>query len=150
MNIRFSMALVLISVCMAIPAQAGEHRYGDITGARFYTNYDGDTLTVSIPGVPPLFGDKIPVRISGIDTPEIKGKCLQEKAKAKEAKALVKSLLAKAKRVDLLEVGRDKYFRINSRVIADGVDVGAVLLQQGMAVPYDGGTKTHNWCADNE
>lgn len=141
-------ALGLSLLCAATPGRAGEHRYGEITGARFVHNYDGDTLTVDLPGVHPLFGDDISVRISGIDTPEMKGKCAKEKSAAKAAKALVTSLLIKAKRIDLLEVGRDKYFRINGRVVADGVDVGAALVRKALAVPYDGGTKSHNWCAE--
>jgi len=127
---------------------AGQTTYGDIAGAIYVKNYDGDTITVDLPGVHPLFGDDISVRINGIDTPERKGKCAKEKAQAMEAKALVADVLSNAKNIKLVDVGRDKYFRINATVIADSIDIGALLLHRGLAVPYDGGKKTHNWCAE--
>ena len=39
----------------------------------------------------PLFGDHITVRLAGIDTPEIKGMCDEEKALAKQAQASLRS-----------------------------------------------------------
>ena len=41
---------------------------------------------------------------------------------------------------------RGKYFRIVGRLIADGVDISELLVQRQFAVPYDGGTKTKDWC----
>lgn len=128
-------------------AVGGEQRYGDIAGATYVRNYDGDTITVDLPGVHPLFGDDITVRISGIDTPEVKGKCARERRLAHKAQALVESRLVKAALITLLDVGRDKYFRINARVEADGADLASALIAARLAVPYDGGTKSHNWCA---
>ncbi len=32
-------------------------------------------------------------------------------------------------------------------VEADGQDVSDLLIQEGLAVPYEGGTKGKNWCA---
>ena len=39
----------------------------------FHECYDGDPCTISLPGLPDVFGDHIPVRLVGIDAPEIKG-----------------------------------------------------------------------------
>jgi hypothetical protein len=50
--------------------------------------------------------------------------------------------------VELRKTGRDTYFRINARVIADGEDVSAVLILNVFTVLYDGGTKTKDWCAE--
>ena len=36
---------------------------------------DGDTIVISIPNVPEVFGKKISVRIAGIDTPELRANC---------------------------------------------------------------------------
>lgn len=44
---------------------------------------DGDTCTISIPGLLPIFGDKLSLRLVGIDTPEVKSKCEEERALAK-------------------------------------------------------------------
>ena len=41
---------------------------------KYISNYDGDTVTVNIDNVPALFGSHIPVRVRGIDTPEMKTK----------------------------------------------------------------------------
>ena len=118
----------------------------DFTNVTYHRCYDGDTCTFTIPGIHPLFGEKISVRIAGIDTPEIRGKCPEEKALAKTAKRAAIAMLKGAKRIDLLRPERGKYFRIVADIMADGTDVGAALIRQGLAVPYDGGTKTHAWC----
>jgi len=38
----------------------------------FISNYDGDTFTVDLPGLPKVFGQHIAVRVKHIDTPELK------------------------------------------------------------------------------
>jgi endonuclease YncB( thermonuclease family) len=133
-------------LCLCSPAMAGAETYGNIEPVVYLRNYDGDTITVDLPGLHPLIGSDIPVRIGGIDVPEIKGRCDRERRLAHEAKAVVAGLLSKAKRIALVNVGRDKYFRIDATVVADGIDVGAELIRRGLAVPYDGGTKTTPWC----
>jgi len=113
----------------------------------YHTCYDGDTCMISIPGVPPLFGDHIPVRLLGIDTPEIKGQCDQEKALAREARDFARNLLSEAKEVRLVQASRgDKYFRVLGRLVADGKDLSQSLLDAHLAVAYNGGTKTAKWC----
>ena len=118
----------------------------DFPNATYHRCYDGDTCTFTIPGVHPLFGEKISVRIAGIDTPEIRGKCEQEKALAKEARDVVRGILQRAQRIDLFDAERGKYFRIVARVLADGKDIGQTLIDRGLAVGYDGGEKTKEWC----
>jgi len=119
----------------------------DFPNVTYHRCYDGDTCTFSIPGVHPLFGEKISVRIAGIDTPEIKGKCQQEKVLATEARDVVRRTLEKAQRIDLIDAKRGKYSRIVARVLADGKDVAEVLFKHSLAVGSDGGTKTKQWCA---
>ena len=41
---------------------------------------------------------------------------------------------------------RGKYFRVVGRLIADGVDISDLLIQKNLAVLYDGGMKTKDWC----
>lgn len=113
----------------------------------FDKNHDGDTLTVNIPGVHPLIGDRIEVRVDGIDTAEIITEDLCEKRMAEKARDALKELLTNARRIDLLNVGRDKYFRILADVRVDGESVKDRMLRSRLAVPYDGGTKTKvDWC----
>ena len=141
---RITAIFILVSM-MAGTATAAEQTYGSLP-AKYVKNYDGDTITVTIPGVHPLLGDKISVRVRGIDTPEVKGKCQKEKDLARTGQRLVESILKNAKAVTLENVGRGKYFRIVADVVADGKSVGAVLLKNNLAVVYDGGKKIMDWC----
>ena len=107
--------------------------------------YDGDTFRANIKDWPPIVGVKIPVRIIGIDTPEIRSKCPKEKALAYEAKQFTVDLLSNAKVIELQNIKRGKYFRLLAIVIVDGVSLGDALIEEGLAIFYDGGTKA-NWC----
>lgn len=71
-----------------------------------------------------------------------------ERAAAVVAQQLVRDQLSRAQRVDLERVQRDKYFRILADVRADGESVAQMLISQGLAYPYNGGTKQRiDWCA---
>jgi endonuclease YncB( thermonuclease family) len=114
----------------------------------FLDNYDGDTFTVTIPRIPPVFGFKVPVRVMHIDTAELDSADVCEKNSAVEAKSRVNALLKSAKKIDLLNVKRDKYFRILAEVkVNDEFSLGALLLKEKLAVPYEGEEKpVTNWC----
>lgn len=120
--------------------------YDSLFDVQFVKNYDGDTITVNIPNLHPLIGSKIGIRLNGIDTPELKGKCPKEKELAKECKEVVYNLLKDAEHIDLHNIQRCKYFRIVADVFADGKDISKILLDKGLAVEYNGGTKLKDWC----
>lgn len=113
--------------------------------------YDGDTLTVQIPYLPDVFGDRLSVRVNGIDTPEMRSDCATkaerdaEKILAIKARDAVGEMIANGKRVTLTNLDRDKYFRLLATVVVDGRVVGDELIARGLAVPYSGGTKV-GWC----
>lgn len=113
--------------------------------------YDGDTLTVQIPYLPDVFGDRLSVRVNGIDTPEMRSDCATkaerdaEKILAIKARDAVGEMITNGKRVTLTSLGRDKYFRLLATVVVDGRVVGDELIARGLAVPYSGGTKV-GWC----
>ena len=108
--------------------------------------YDGDTCRFDIPKPHPFFGENIPVRLAGIDSPDLQGKCAQEKQLAVKARDLMHTTLEQAQSITLKNVERGKYFRLVATVEADGQDVSDLLIQEGLAVPYDGGTKGKEWC----
>ncbi len=113
--------------------------------------YDGDTLTANIASVHPLLGNRVGIRINGIDTPELRTKDLCEKRLGLKARDLVRSMVRDAKQVDLHNVGRGKYFRIVADVVVDGIDIRSTLIARGLGYPYDGGTKKKvNWCEIKE
>ena len=103
--------------------------------------YDGDTFRGNIVGYPAIIGDRISVRVAGIDCPEMRDKRAAVKRKAQEAKQFTVKRLREGKKIELLEMRRDKYFRILARVMIDGQDLGAELIKAGLAKPYDGGMK---------
>lgn len=120
--------------------------FPDIENVEFVKNYDGDTITVNIPDYPDIVGKGISVRILGIDAPEVKGKCSNEREKAQYFKVLVHKELSEAKSIKIVNVGRDKYFRILGDVIYDGKSLRDKLLSDRDIHSYDGDTKTNFWC----
>ena len=124
---------------MSVPAHAEE--YDERRSVQFVSNYDGDTITVNVPGWPPIIGQGISVRIFGIDTPEMHDRRVSVHAVAVQARDLVHSMLSGVQSVEIRHVQRDKYFRILAEVWVDGVSVASELLRRGLARPYDGGTK---------
>ena len=139
-------AVISILLLLLLPALSFSKDYGDYQGAVYVSNYDGDTITFNLPGLHPIIGEKISIRVNGIDTPEIRGKCEKEKYDAQQAKEMVADILKDAETIDLKNIERGKYFRIVADVFVDGESLADELIEAGMAVWYDGGKKTHNWC----
>lgn len=129
------------------PSKACEHDALNFRCVKFLKNYDGDTLTFFIPNVHPLLGEKISVRVRGVDTAERKGKHPCEKDRAFAAQELIGKTLEAAKRIDLVKVDRDKYFRILADVQVDGKSIKDILIDANLGYSYNGGTKQNaNWC----
>jgi micrococcal nuclease len=126
----FTLLLALALLCS--PAHAKS--FGNYEGAVYIRNYDGDTITFNLAGLHPIIGEKISVRVNGIDTPEIKGSCEKETYDAKQAKEMVADILKDAEVVILKNMERGKYFRIAADVIVDGESLGDMLIEAGMAV----------------
>ena len=139
--------LSLAIICGADnPAHArGDETYGDLE-AQYETCYDGDTCRFDIPGVHPSIGEDMPVRLYGVDTPEIRGKCEREKVLAKIVRDYVRGVLKEAKKIELRNIQRGKYFRFVARINADGVDLTEDLIEKGYGGRYDGGKKENIWC----
>jgi micrococcal nuclease len=103
--------------------------------------YDGDTITIAsrLPyDGSPLY--KFQVRLNGIDTPEIKTKNAEEKAKALLCKQALSELCLN-RFVTLENVELEKYGRILADVHCDGVHLNQHMIDNGFAVRYDGGHK---------
>lgn len=139
--------IVAFSIFQAYGADTCVHEAKAFRCVQYVRNYDADTITFDIPGVHPLIGKAISVRVRHVDTPEIKGKLPCEKEAARTAKRLIESQLKNAKRIDLTDVAKDKYFRILANVIVDGRDLKDILLKNKLAYQYEGGSKEKlNWC----
>jgi micrococcal nuclease len=111
--------------------------------------YDGDTITVAAAFYwEPLKAYRFSVRILGIDAPEKKTKNKDEKYVAEIAQKFVADKLLH-KFVSLRDVSTDKYGRLLANVYSTetGKSIGKELIDNRMAVEYDGGTKKtpDNW-----
>ncbi len=120
--------------------------FGNYEGAIYLQNYDGDTIRFNLPDYPPIVGNDIRVRLNGIDTPEIKGKCKKEKYEAQQARDMVADILKGAEKITLVNMKRGKYFRIAADIIVDSKNLGDMLIEAGMAIKYHGGKKSNKWC----
>jgi endonuclease YncB( thermonuclease family) len=106
---------------------------------------DGDTFEARVQ-VWPGMQITTRVRLRGIDTPELRARCDDERVKALAARAALARLLAEGS-VGIARVGQDKY---GGRVDADvstarTPDVAASMLEGGFARRYAGGRR-ESWC----
>ena len=131
---------------LLLPSYSTAKSFGDYQNPIYVRNYDGDTITFNLPNLHPIIGEKISVRVNGIDTPEIKGSCEKENYDAQQAQEMVAEILKDAEQITLKNMERGKYFRIAADVLVDGEDLGDMLVEAGVAVRYDGGKKSHKWC----
>ena len=114
--------------------------------------YDGDTITVvkkfSINDEEPQYY-KYSVRLSGINTPEIRTKDLVEKKYGLLAKDKLTNLILN-KIIKLEDISYDKYGRILAKVFIsennDTIDICKKLMDMNLAEPYFGKKKKKtNW-----
>ena len=136
--------LFLFFYLVVFSAQAAPE-YGTVTVSKVISVYDGDTFRVDIDSLPPIVGKNIPIRLNGVDTPEIQGKCQYEKDLAVKARDFVRNKLANAKEIKLTKLQRGKYFRVVADVIVDGFSLEKELLENKLAYKYTGGKKS-SWC----
>jgi len=109
---------------------------------------DGDTFKAEARPWPRMIVE-VAVRVDGVDTPEKgwRAKCDAERRLGAKASKFAKARIKPGDRVLLCSVEEGKYAkRALARVIlADGTDYGQALIDAGLAVLYDGGTK-RSWC----
>lgn len=141
-----ALAGALVGQCVAKNSPAADLDFGDRPGALYVSCYDGDTCTFTLPGIDPLIGWQIPVRLRGVDAPEIRGSCQEENEQALQARAVARATLEKAKTIILRRVERGKYFRIVAEVEIDGQDLGTLLVESGLALRWNGEGPKPNWC----
>jgi micrococcal nuclease len=139
MNFIFRLLAVAF---LSFPVSAN---YGSVIVSEVTSIYDADTFRANIDGWPAIIGERTPIRVKGVDAPELRGKCEVEKLQARKAKQFTVAKLRGAHTVRLDELERGKYFRILAVVYVDGEDLGQALINAGLARPYDGGTR-QGWC----
>ena len=75
--------LILVTIFTVFSSHAKDKNFGNANVLEVTSIYDGDTFRGNIEGFPAVIGDSMSIRINGIDTPELRGKCDKEKQLAR-------------------------------------------------------------------
>jgi len=122
--------------CLALPAWANNACYDVDTVTKLV---DGDTVDVRLTVFPKVLID-IRVRLLGIDAPESRTRDLDEKALGLAAKARLGELVQGD--IQVCIEGQGKYGRwLGTLKNNDGQSINQQMIDEGHAVPYDGGTR---------
>jgi len=140
-----------VSGDIAVPARAEQTQLASAqlppdppsgrVGARMRV-IDGDTLED--------MREDITYRLVNIDTPETgpRARCAAERALGNRATEAARSLVERARRLELRPTGRqDRYGRTIAFVLVDGRDMGETLIAEGLARPWRG--RREPWCDAN-
>ena len=138
------MRLFLMVIAFSCYLQAQTHELYDWKVSRVL---DGDTVEVIVDFLPKQLGNKLLVRVWGVDTPEKgwRAKSEKEREMGFEATQFTKKEVANAKNIKINVMGWDKYGgRILGDVIVDGHSLREMLLKNGYAREYYG-DKKQDW-----
>ena len=146
------LSYILLCVSIVNFAHSNEncaHTYRSFKCVKFISNYDGDTITVSIPGQHELFGKEVSIRLNGIDTPEkrTQNKCEKDLSQIATDYLRYRILKSRSGLIELRDIQRGKYFRIVAEVWVNGRNLNRAMVRRNLAVEYYGDTKrTVDWC----
>lgn len=134
--------LILIALLIPITSQAQVQEKSKIIRI-----VDADTFIISAPFIPKPLKQQIPLRLAGVDTPNIKrwANCDREAKLGQEAKLYVQGLLDTSKKQEIKFLSMDKYNRILGEVYFDGKNVSEILIEKGFGRKYTG-EKKQSWC----
>ena len=144
---HISLMLILWAGILAGTAFASDRIAYSSYKAIVISVYDGDTFTAEIYLFPKQIATYA-VRIRGIDTAEIRGKCSAEKQLAQKAKLRLEELLPIDSVVTLNRIELGTYA---GRLIADVStlaveDIGKQMIADEVARPYDVKEGRQSWC----
>ncbi len=134
--------IVLIAALIPGTATAADLIPGPVN-AHVVSVYDGDTMTVDAEPWPGLTA-RTKVRVAGVDTPEIRGKCQTEKDMAARARDFVRATVGAT--VQLTNIRPGKYAgRMIADVWVNGRKLSDLLIAENLGRPYHGGRRL-GWC----
>ena len=104
---------------------------------------DGDTVDVDIDLGFDMILSKQRIRLYGIDAPESRTRDKEEKFYGKLAGQFLKDQCKKGSSITLRTYldKKGKYGRILGEIIVDGVNINQLMIEEHMAVEYDGRSK---------
>ena len=109
--------ILLLAGCATHPQ---DKLYPDVKVSRLLRVIDGDTFACDIDEHSAIAGKNISIRLRGIDTPELRSRNPEERKSANLEKQRLSELLHGARVIELRNIDRDKYFRIDADVYIDG------------------------------
>ena len=131
-------------------ACAGENQWRSISGpvtAEVIRIIDGDTIEVDAHPWPG-HAVRVSVRLRGIDTPERRSRCAEQRAAALLARDELERLVTGVPTVELINVSGGKYYgRVLADMTAGNLDVADAMLKSGLARAYQGGKRHKPNCA---
>lgn len=121
---------------------------------KYRSCYDGDTCRIDFIRnlsegyiVPKFFADDVRIRVVGIDTPEIRGKCVKEKRLAENARDYLNRRLKKANSI-IIDIDNNNKLDSLGRYLAvlyvDDININNLMLASGYARVEQKGY--HDWC----
>jgi endonuclease YncB( thermonuclease family) len=113
--------------------------------------YDGDTFYITLNGLPPVFGDGLPIRLLNIDTPELRSRCKtpelkdEEKRLGRISRDYLIDQLQQATAIQITHLERGSFFRVVADVYVDNRWLNERMVAAGHAVGvYD--NSSADWC----
>lgn len=144
---RLLMLLSSAAALLSLPSHArASANFAGPVSATMVKVLDGDSFSAQAHVWPGTIV-AVSIRIRGVDAPEMRSRCENERQLAKGSKKSLELVLASSKQLKITNVSGDKYFgRVLADVIlADGSDLGQVLLVEGSVRPYAGRSR-NSWC----
>lgn len=137
-------------ISLMCPADAADNQWRSIAGpvtAQVIRIIDGDTLEVDAHPWPG-HAVRVSVRLRGIDTPERRSRCPDQRAAAQLAHNELERLVSGFSTVELINVAGGKYYgRVLADLKAGTRDIASAMLESGLARPYQGGKRHKPKCA---
>ena len=125
------------------PTAPNDQKTRTLSGLYYEDCFESDRCEFSLPQSEAQTAKRLVVRLSGIDAPHLKASCEQESLLGIQAHTLIHEHLSSALHIELRNYSTNRR-EISGRVIADGQDLSEILLNQGLAVLFDGNQK--DWC----
>jgi len=148
--------LLALAVSLAVSwgvtqsAGAADAQWRSIAGpvaAQIVRIIDGDTIEVDAHPWPG-HAVRVSVRLRGIDTPERRSRCPEQRAAAQLARNQLERLVSGVPTVELINVTGGKYYgRVLADMKAGSRDIASAMLASGLARPYQGGKRREPQCA---
>lgn len=139
-----------LACCLVGTAGAAENKWRSIPGpvsAQIVRIIDGDTIEVDAHPWPG-HAVRVSVRLRGIDTPERRSRCADQRAAARLARNELERLVTGSPTIELINVAGGKYYgRVLADIRAGSRDIASAMLASGLARPYRGGKRHKPQCA---